>query len=164
MNDGPVPIGPSMLDVHWREKERSPSGMSVAEPMKATGLPNISLPVFAGAAMVTAGAPLPTVTWIRSAAAVAALSRAVAVMTWLARLSVDLIEGPVPRTPSRSDRQVSDEEMLLSCGSVVVVVTSNKVELTSDVTFAGKGLCIVWLIAVVTKMQSWCTCETRSLY
>ena len=116
--------------------------------MKATGLPNISLPVFAGAAMVTAGAPLPTVTWIRSAAAVPALSRAVAVMTWLPRLSVAVIEGPVPRTPSRSDRQVRDEEMLPSCGSVAVAVKPIDEPPPTVVPSAGAVMCTVGLVAV----------------
>src|SRR5206468_7715290 len=116
MNDGPVPIGPSMLDVHWRLRDRSPSGTSVAEPMEATGWPNTALLVFAGAAMVTAGAPLPTVTWIRSAAVAPTLSRAVAVMMWGPRLTVPLTDGPVPRTRRRSDRQVSVAGMLRPWG------------------------------------------------
>ena len=148
MNDGPVPIGPSMLDVHWRLKDRSPSGMSVAEPMKATGWPNTALLVFAGAAMVTAGAPLPTVTWIRSAAVAPTLSRAVAVMMWGPRLSVALTDGPVPRTPSRSDRQVSVDAMLPSCGSVAVAVNVVLVPALTIVPSVGEVMWTVGFVAV----------------
>src|SRR3989442_9497364 len=140
MKEGPVPIGPSRSEVHWRLKERSPSGMSVAEPMKATGWPNTALLVFAGAAMVTAGAPLPTVTWIRSAAVAPMLSRAVAVMMWGPRLSVALTDGPVPRTPSRSDRQVSVDAMLPSCGSVAVAVNVVLVPALTIVPSGGEGV------------------------
>ena len=37
LNVGPVPMGPSRLDVHWRADERSPSGMSNAVPLNVIG-------------------------------------------------------------------------------------------------------------------------------
>src|SRR5436309_20626 len=66
----------------------------------------------------------------------------------LSRLSVALIEGPVPRTPSRSDRQVSDEEMLPSCGSVAVAVKPIDEPPPTVVPSAGAVMCTVGLVAV----------------
>ena len=59
VNDGPVPSGPSMLEVHWIAADRSPSPGSTACPVKATPCPNETCVPFWGSAMVNTGSSGP---------------------------------------------------------------------------------------------------------
>jgi hypothetical protein len=123
-NDGPWPIGPSMLDVHEMSVEMSPSRGERAVAANTIGLSAPSTALLAGMSMVRPRAPvaLRTDTWIASVVELLLLSVAVAVITCAPTLRAWLMLAPLPRTPSRSERHTIEAATLPSCGSVAVAV------------------------------------------
>src|SRR3989441_3253471 len=120
----PLPMGPSRLDVHWSAKDRSPSGMSVAVALKVTGWPRGAVATFAGRVIVTRGTELPAITWTAPAPASPAASVALAVTTCTPGESLAVTDDPLPRSPSRSERQTSAAPRSPSWGSVAVAANA----------------------------------------
>ena len=116
----PVPSAPSRLEVQAMVAERSPSSVSLAEPVKVTAAPGSNVAPVAGAVIRTAGVLL-TVMVIEARPVLPPLSVAAAVITCVPLVSVLLvIVLPVPRLPSRLELQVMLAVRVPSSTSVAV--------------------------------------------
>ena len=101
---GPVPSGPSMLEVHASAAPRSPSSPSAAVPAKVIGPTDVNTTApSAGVSIATTGGR--STTTVVVASAVIPLGSATCAVTVCGpglRVATDSV-APLPRTPSRSD-------------------------------------------------------------
>ena len=104
VTQGPMPSGPSMLEVHASAAPRSPSSASVAVPVSVTGPADVNTTApSAGVSIATTGGR--STTTLVVASAVIPLGSATCAVTVCGpglRVATDSV-APLPRTPSRSD-------------------------------------------------------------
>ena len=116
----PVPSAPSRLEVQAMVAERSPSSVSLAEPVKVTAAPGSNVAPVAGAVIMTAGVLL-TVMVIEARPVLPPLSVAAAVIVCVPLVRVLIvIVLPEPRLPSRLEVQVRWVVRVPSSTSVAV--------------------------------------------
>src|SRR5439155_1555798 len=113
----PVPSAPSRLEVQAMVAERSPSSVSLAEPVKVTAAPGSNVAPVAGAVIRTAGVVL-TVMVIEARPVLPPLSVAAAVVGGVP----GVIVPPAPMAPSRLEVQAIAAVRLPSSRSLAVAL------------------------------------------
>src|SRR5437867_3689862 len=152
----PVPRAPSRLDVQTSAAPRSPSSASVAVAARSTGLPASNAVPAAGATTPTTGGAFGGRTTTRRTASPVSppASAATAVMLCVpAPRRVVVKEGPLPISPSRSERQRSAAERSPSVASAAVPLKARLVPAKIVVPSAGAAIVTTGGVGVTVRRE-----------